>query len=129
MMRFTTAGALREAPFRHQVSVGSSLSGETRVSTQPASTPNLPAISPSEKPIFLRRSTSSARHTSPRSSMFSPRKLCVGVSRVPRTWKGGSDACGHLQVHARVDLVPREIVRLADGLHFRPRVFPERGAI
>src|SRR5919112_2498863 len=128
-MRFTTAGAFREAPFRPQVSAGSSFSGETRVSTQPASTPNVLAISPSEKPSFRRRSTSSARHTSPRSSMVSPRNCELAFRGYHARGWGGSDARWHLQVHAGVDLVSREIVRLADGLYFRPRVFPERGTL
>src|SRR5215211_4498740 len=109
--------------------VGSSFSGETRVATQSASTPNLPAISTSEKPSFRRRSTSSARHTSLRSSMVPPRNCGLAFRGYHARGSGRSDARGYLQVHAGVDLVPREIVRLADGLHFRPRVFPERGAL
>ena len=52
---------------------GSSSPGETRVSTQPTSTPRLLAISLSEWPSSRSRSTSSARQTSPRSSKLSPR--------------------------------------------------------
>src|SRR5688572_23744455 len=47
---------------------GSASPGEIRVSTQLTSTPSLLATSPSERPSRLRRSTSSAVQTSPRSS-------------------------------------------------------------
>src|SRR5215213_7111543 len=36
---------------------------------------------------------------------------------------------GYLQAHAWVDLIPREVVRLADGLHLRPRILPDRGVL
>src|SRR5918999_1959493 len=99
---------------------------ETTVATQLASTPNLLAISPSERPSRRKRSTSSARQTSPRSSTFSPRNTIAGI----RGYHGrGSDGRGHLQAHAGVDLIPREIVGLADGLHLRPRILPDRGVL
>jgi hypothetical protein len=41
------------------------------------------------------------------------------------TGAGRSDCRGHLQAHAWVDLIPREIVGLADGLYLRPRIFPD----
>src|SRR5215207_499211 len=40
-----------------------------------------------------------------------------------------SDFRGHLQAHAGVDLIPREIVGLADGLHLRPRILPDCGVL
>ena len=36
---------------------------------------------------------------------------------------------GQLQAHAGVDLIPREVVRLADGLHLRPWILPDRGVL
>src|SRR5215216_37314 len=105
---------------------GSSSPEETSVSTQLASTPILLAISPSERPSCRRCSTSSARQTSPRSSISSPRNAIAGL----RGYHGSESDCrGQLQAHAGVDLIPREIVRLTDGLHLRPRVLPDRGVL
>jgi hypothetical protein len=40
-----------------------------------------------------------------------------------------SDCRGHLQAHAWVDLIPREIVGLANSLHLRPRILPDRSVL
>jgi hypothetical protein len=42
---------------------------------------------------------------------------------------GRSDGRGQLQAHAGVDLIPREIVGLADGLHLGSRILPDRGML